>query len=300
MLKIGIIDNNNANSYISAIKLLENIELIGIFDPSFQFDYPKNRNPNLIYSSFEELLNKTDSIIFTSTENIYIPLIEMSIKYSKAVFLHSIHNFSQHEQIQLQKLKDEAGSILQIQNSIIFNDIFTKFTNLSTKPLLLHYDYSNPLTTNLLQDTRLIISSVLSLYKSNLRKITVNTISTFSELTDVIKIRLDFDNGCIAEIISNSIGKIHQNSIKSYEYNSCLDINLIDYTIKGENAEKNISFKSDAEKNTQTKILCRQLTDFYNNTTNYSLPTNSVENEIITQQIIEKVKEKLRISINVY
>lgn len=299
MLKIGIIGKNHCESYISAINLCENIELIGVFDPSFQFEYPKSIKIELIYLSFEELLKKSDSIVFASSENIYMPLIEMAIKYSRSVFLHSIHNLSHREQIMLLKLQEEAGVVIQIQQPIIFHETFKKYSKLSKKPLLLNYNYSNSSETQLLYKTRLIISAVLSLNRSNIRKVTANTISTFSDIPDIIKIRLDFDNGSTSEIMVNSIDKQKTHFIKCYEYNSCLEVNLIENTLTGKNEYHDISIQTTSDNNIQM-IITKQLKDFYSNIFSNLLPINSIENEISTQEIIEKVKEKLRINIDVY
>ena len=299
MHKIGIIGKNHCESYISAINLSKNIKLIGVFDPSFQFEHPKNIQKDLIYLSFEELLINSDSIIFASSEKIYLPLIEVAIKYSRSVFLHSIHNLSYQEQIQLFKLQEEAGIILQIQQPIIFNEVFKKYVDLSNKPLLINYGYSDSSETQLLYKTRLIISAILSLYKSNLRKITINIISTFSEIPDIIKIRMDFDNGSVSEIMADSIGNQKAHFIKCYEYNSCLEVNLIENTLIGKNETHDISIHTTSNNNTNQNIINKQLIDFHTNILNHSMPINSIENEMSTQEVIEKVKEKLRISINI-
>lgn len=299
MLEVGIVGKKYSELYISAINSCDDLKLVGVFDPSFQFEFPKNIRSELVYSSFEELLKKSDSIIFASSEKIYLPLIEMAIKHTRSLFLHSIHNISYSEQVQLLKLTEEAGIVLQIQQPIIFNEIFESFFKLSNKPLLLNYIYTNSLETNLLHKTRSIVSAALTLFKSQLRKVAVNVISTFSELPDVIKIRLDFDNGSVLEIMINSIGEQKSHHIKCYEYNKYFEVDLIENTLIGKKENQNISITAKSINNTFQKIIIKQLNNFYFNVADYSLPTNSIENEIVTQKVIEMVKEKLRISINV-
>ncbi len=300
MLKVGIVGKNHSKSYISLINDCNYYELVGVFDPCFQFKTPKDFNQNLIYLSFEELIKQSEAIIFASPEKIYLPLIEMALKYSRPVFLHSINNLSYQEQVQLMKLREEAGGVLQIQQPIIFHNTFQQFINLSKKPLLLTYNYSNASEKKLLLKTRLIIGAVLSVFKTNLKKVTVNTISAFNEMPDIIKIRIDFDNGSVAEIIVNAIEKQNINHVKCFEYNGFFDLDLIENSLVGQLNNNKVQHNTPIVDNTIQKIIGEQLSNFYFNVTNHKTPKNSIENEIVTQKVIEKVKEKLRISINIF
>ncbi len=300
MLKIGIVGKNHSKPYISLINGNNYFQLVGVFDPCFQFKTPKDINHNLIYLSFEELLKQSEAIVFASDEKIYLPLIEMAVKYSCSVFLHSINNISYNEQIQLMKLHEEAGGIIQIQQPIIFNNTFQEFLSLSKKPLLLNYNYSNSSEKNLLAKTRSIINAVLSVFKTNIKKVTVNTISAFNEVPDIIKIRLDFDNGSVSEIVVNAIEKQNINQIKCFEYNGFFNLDLIENQLVSQQNTGKVYHNTPIADNTILKIIGKQLTNFHFNVTNHKTPKNSIENEIVTQQVIEKVKEKLRISINIF
>jgi len=300
MLKIGVIGKNYCESYVSIIKASDSFELVGIFDPSFQFEYPKLFQRNLIYLSFEELARKCDALAFASPEKIYLPLIELALKYSKSVFLHSVHNLSLQEQFELLKLNEEAGEVLQIQQPLIFHDTFLAFQKVSYNPLLIQYNYSDGSESKLLVKTRLVVGATLSLFSSNVRKITANTISACSEVPDIIKIRIDFDNGSLAELMINSVEHQQANQIKCFEYNGFYEVNLINNQISGSKNNQNISIKTLSDNNIPYKILEKQLSDFYKNIMNHTTPSNSIGNEIVTQRIIEKVKEKLRITINIF
>ena len=298
MFRVGVVGESSRKVYSPIVNSINSLELVGIFDPSFQFKQPSNVEEHLVYLSFEELLNKSDSIIFASSENIYVPLIEMAIKHSKFVFLHSLHNVLYKEQLQLLKLKDEAGTLLQVQHPIVHSQIFKKQLSLSKKPLLLSYDYSDSSEGNLLYRTRLVIGAILSIIKSNIRKTTINTISTFSDVADVIKIRLDFDNGSVADVTISSISKESKHFINSYEHNSYLETDLIENTISGKVDGENVFIQADSE--IFNDNIKAQLIDFYTKIASQSSPVNYFNNEIITQKIIDKIKDKLRIYANIY
>lgn len=300
MLKIGIVGNNYCASYVSLINKASYLKLSGVFDPSYQFENPKNIDAELVYSSFADLVRKSDAIAFASPEKIYLPLIELALKYSKPVFLHSVHNLSYTEQIGLLKLHEEANEVLQIQQPIIFHDTFAEYQKICNNPLLLQYNYADCDERKILLKTRSIIGAIFSLFKSNIKKITANTIAVCKEVPDVIKIRLDFDNGSMAEIMVNIVENLKVNHLKCFEYNGYFNLDLITNTFQGNKNNQDISIQANAEKNNSINILEKQLADFYSNVRNYKSPLNNIEKEIITQEVVEKIKEKLRISINIF
>jgi len=299
-LNIGIVGKNYSETYSTIINKFDFLNLTGIFDPSFQFEYPKQIDRSIIFHSFANLIDQSDALIFASSENIYLPLIELAIKRSKSVFLHSVHNFSYKEQLGLQKLQEEACEVIQIQNPIAYFDTFQEFRQLCQKPLLLNYDFSNSTESKLLLHTRSIIGAILPLFKNNIKKTTVNIISACSAVPDIYKLRIDFDNGSIAEIIANSAQKKANHQIKCFGYNEQYEVDLLKNSLSGVKNDKKINSVSVSEKNIPHYLIEKQIIDFYWNISNFKIPINSIDNEVITQQIIEKVKEKLRISINIF
>jgi hypothetical protein len=90
------------------------------------------------------------------------------------------------------------------------------------------------------------------------------------------------------------------NQIKIFEYNAHYEINLNENQLSGNKLNDTLLVKTLAINNIPQKLLEKQLIDFHNNVTLKKYPLNGIENEIITQEVIEKVKEKLRIHINIF
>ncbi len=300
MLKISIVGKNYSELYLSIITKFENFNLTGLFDPSYQFESPKNIDPKYIFTSFDDLLNNSEAIVFASPEKIYLPLIEIALKYSKSVFLHSVHSLSLDEQLGLRKLHEEASEVLQIYQPVIFHDGFLEYRKFSQNPLLLQYNFSDKNESKLLVKSRSVAGALLSVNKSNVRKVTANTIAACAEVPDIIRVRIDFDNGGITEIMVNNLENYPANFLKCYEYNQYFEINFLKNEFSGTINDQQILINTNQENNTLQMILKKQLINFYFNIKNFQTPVNSIENEILTQKVIEKVKEKLRININIF
>lgn len=289
MLQIGIVGKKRYENYCTAIKNLGCYTFSGVFDPSFQFEAPGNISEEYIYYSFSELVEASQALVFSSAEKIYLPLIELALKNSKPVFLHGVHNLSLEEQKGLLKLHDESREVVQIQQPFLFNAEYINKLNYKTTPLLWQFSYANNKAPNLLMQIRSMIAATIPNINSNIRKTAVSLMASCSEVPDIYNVRLDFDNGAVAEITANNVEPEREVVIKCFELNKFTKLNLID---------SDNSLRGNEEQ--FTKSLRIQLDNFYFNISNFKSPISSIENEICTQQIVELVKQKLRININIF
>jgi hypothetical protein len=298
MLKIAVVGNTNHQIYIKAIDENPDLTLTGIFDPSFPFEIPKDLKDKPVFCSFADMLSVADAIVFAATENSYFPFMELAIQCSKPVFIHSTFylNFEEHQL--LLKLKDEAGVIVQVYHSFIFHDAYAEYLKVCKTPLLIDCHYSGIKEKNLLPVIRQQVSGILSLFSNNIRRVTANTLTTFSEIPDIITLRIDFNNGSIANIVVNSVEKELQHIIKTYEYGNNYRIDFNQNFVKCTSKSQEFVTCVDALQNTTEKNIAKQLGNFYQNILNHHLPVNSIENEIVTLNVMEKVKEKLRVCFN--
>lgn len=302
MQKIGIVGKKNSEEYISIINSLGGVKLVGVFAPSFQFEPPEMLDSSLVYYSFEDLLNKVDSIIFVSDEQMCLSLIEMAIKYSKSVFLHSAQSFTIKELLLLLKIKEEANTIVQVNNPMLYDVVIEKYyLQRDVNPIFSTYECFNDIKSDILYDIRLIMGVILSFFKSNIRKTTINVFSVFSELPDIVKVKFDFDNGGVAEIMLNTIEQSKKHILNVYGYNNSIEMDFVknEFVIqKGDNDKEIYMFK---EHISDVVVLKKQLLDFFLNIRRHTNPMNDIEHEIVIQEVLEEIKEKLKINIdNIY
>lgn len=298
MLHIGIVGKDFYHLYYQILKTDQRFQFVGVFDPSFQFDIPASFSINESFLSFEDLLANCDALIFATTEKIYLPLIELAIKKSKALFLHGAYNLTVHELSMLQKLNDEAQTVLQIQHPFIFHRAFTDNLKQTQLPRLIESKQCGIPEINLLPHIQDHILAIFCMSNANIKKITANPMATFSEIPDVLKVRIDFFNGCIADIHVNTLDKIHVNRIKSYNLNSYSVIDFEQNTLCIYNNNQEFKPSYPTITTTQPYILTTQLANFYSNILHQQQPLINIDKQIHTQIAVAKIKEKLRLCIN--
>jgi hypothetical protein len=299
MLKIAVVGNTNHYKYIKAIEENPLFHFAGVFDPSFQFEIPKDLKDKPVFCSFADMAKNADAFVFAATENTYFPLIELALQYSKPVFLHSTYYLNYEEHQHLVKLKDEAGVIIQVYHPFLFHDAFTEYCKMSKTPLLVDCQYTGVKEKNLLPIVRQQVSGILPLFSKSVKRTTASTLSSFSEIPDIINLRLDFNNGSIVNILVNSVENDIHHVIKTYEYNAHYHINLDDNQVKCGHASEEYVAYTDSQNNVPEKIMSKQLDNFYQNILKHVSPMNSIENECSAFKVMEKVKEKIRVCVNI-
>lgn len=300
MLKTGIVGHQNSQFYYKNFSSLPSYKMVGIFDPSFQFETPSTLPKNLIFSSFGELLNQSDMLIFASAEKIYYPLIELAVKNGKPVFLHSTYYLDLDELSHLIKLKEEACGMVEVYHPYLWHDAFIEYGKLSKTPLLVESSQSGIERKELIPAVRNQVNAILTRYSSNIKRVTANIISSFSEVPDIITLRLDFNNGSIVNIRVNSIEKEMCQTMKFFEYNSYYAIDIIQNQLICSDSANDFKTLLSKKNNTADSMLQKQAYDFYYHIMNHLPPQNSLEKEYNTCKVMEKVKEKMRISINIF
>lgn len=299
MLNTGIVGHHNHSAYLEELNTSQKLAVSGIFDPSFQFESPKEIPQQLIFTSFSELLKVSEAIIFASPDNTYFPLIELAVKQSKPVFLHSTYYLNEEELQHLITLQDEAQSLIQVYHPFYMHDAFIEYRQLGKTPLLIDCHYGGMNEKNLLPTVRHQVSAILSLFTKQVKRVTANTISSFSEVPDIISLRLDFFNGSIANILVNSIEKKEQHTIRLFEYNSHYLIDFSNHKLTCSDSVNDFNTQLGMQNNQKQVIIKKQLNDFYENVINHTLPKINLENEYNAFRVMEKVKEKMRVCINI-
>lgn len=292
MLSIVLVGNTHLLEYIEAIDSNSPFKLTGIFDPSFQFEVPKELKGYPIFFSFADVLENSQAIAFTSVENAYFPFIERAVQFSKPVFLHSSYYLSYEEHLHLIKLKDEARVTVQLYHPFIYHPGVEVLFGSTKMPLFADVQSCCPHEKNLLPLIRNQVSGILSIFGKKIKRVTANTFSTLSELPDLIHVRIDFNNGNLVNIQMNSIEEKQYHTLKVFGIETNHEINLTHNPSNDELLMHPLDPQS-------KKNLAQQMVLFFQNILNFSTPRNSLENECISFLVMEKVKEKYRVCIDV-
>lgn len=298
MLKVGIVGIKNSEKYIQVLENLKMYSLFGIYDPVFQINTTHTPSIGRVEIDFVHLLENSDLLIFPNPNNSFLPFITEAIYHSKAIFLDHIKNYSCEQLDYIAKLLVEAKTNLRVLHNNLFHEVFEKYIENYTQPLVIESKLSILKTQDLIANMMEEVVCCLSLVKSNIRKIKTHFATANSQIPDIYYVNLEFDNGCFANILLTALGEKENKSMEIIGLNAQHKLNFskLNYqqTING----KKKTYLFEQKKNTSQIKISKQLEKFYYPIIHNEQDYYPLEIEKKTLKIVEKMTEKLRIYSN--
>ncbi len=176
-----------------------------------------------VYTSFQAFLSDCDAIIVDSTEGIDSENIIEALKSSKHILLEKPMDWHDDELEYLFKLSEEANTLLQLRESFLFNPVIKTAETFVHSPAFIDYQIGISSEAPVEKLPELIMKSILqcldAIFHLNQGRVckhdTVFSPDLFG-FPGVIHGRIEFDNGCIANITCN--GYAEQNKSVCYIY----------------------------------------------------------------------------------
>lgn len=239
MIKIGIIGANElSRRHMVLLKQLPQFELVGLFDHdqenaaamALDFDIPA-------FAELALLFDKVDAVDIVSPVGTHFKYASQSIMQCKHVLLSGLLSEDIREAKQLNDLAIEANITLKILHEEKFHPEIKALRRMVKKPTYIEcHRFKNKVLSisndsiifgMLLLDVELLISLV----GSSVRKVTANASKVFNEYADFINVRIDFENGCVANINCGNFESTGRDSIRVYQKNECLTLDLEKYDL---------------------------------------------------------------------
>lgn len=252
MLKVGVLGSGDlAKNHIRILLEMKfEFDLIGFFEPN---DTSAAEIIQLFglkrFQTYEELLSEIECIdIVTSAIGLY-EFAVMALRKSKHIFIEKPVTQSIDEAKNLVNLAREANVKVQVGYTNRFNPAFVAGISSINKPKIIdvqnHLLYNSEVSEiSLVMDLMLSdIDIVLSIVKSAVKKISANGFSVFSNNLDVVNVRLEFSNGCVANFTASTVSKKYKHEIQFFQVDKCVNVNFLTKEI--ELIQSNVNEDSD-------------------------------------------------------
>jgi predicted dehydrogenase len=233
MIRIGIIGMGRIGSqYLERLLDAEHYKLTGCFDADAQKLQRIDEDFTVTcYNNADELIMKSDAICILTSADSHFYYAEKAIRHGKHVFLEKPLSNNLEEARKLVALVQEAGIKFQVGHIERFNPAFLALTKESLHPRyieahrLAHFDPRN-LNSPVVLDLMLHdIDIVLHVVKANIKAIRASGVSVLSDQIDVANARIEFDNGCVANLTASraSIHKMRRMSFFQNDHHLTID-----------------------------------------------------------------------------
>ena len=235
MLKIGVFGVGHLGKFhLNNWKEIPGTELVGFYDPndetakdvSEKYQLPRFLDAN-------ELIDSCDVIDVVAPTNFHFELCEKAIKKGKHVFVEKPLANTMDEARQLVKLVKESGIKLQVGHVERFNPAFLAIKDMQLNPMFIEVhrlSQFNPRGTEVSVILDLMIHDIdiiLSIVKSDVKNISASGVSVMTETPDIANVRIELDNGCVANLTSSRISMKKMRKIRLFQKDSYIGIDFL-------------------------------------------------------------------------
>ena len=324
MLKIGVLGAGHLGKiHIRLLlELNERYEFVGFYDPddnnaaSAMEQFGIDR-----YEDMDALLDAVDCIDIVTPTISHFDCASKALRKSKHVFIEKPVTETVEEAKALESLAHEAGVKVQVGHVERFNPAFQAAVPHFNNPMFIETHrlaQFNPRGTDVPVVLDLMIhdlDAILSVVKSGVKRISASGVAVVSDTPDIANARIEFDNGCVANLTSSRISMKNMRKSRFFQKDAYISVDFLTKeleVVRMENVEgepdpfdmvlelgegkpsKKISF--DKPTIAETNAIKEELDTFCTAIENDTTPIVSIEDGKAALEIAHQIVEKIKTS----
>jgi hypothetical protein len=297
MIKVGLIDNaSDSDIYTDAIKRSTDFSLSGLYH--IQSTGPSGESIQADISrlkEYREFLNKSEALIFPRITAEVHNLIILALKHTKHILTGNPLNLDYESVDHLYKLSEEANVIFKVIQTVHFHSALKAALEYIKNPVLLEIrNESTDLTEPFIDSVYKCVQPAVFINHTGMKKVQAVSIPANNSIPDVINARIEFDNGCVANVTSSRYAKADRFICRVHQANQHIDIDFAGCQVSFtgfENTKRNLS--SGTINVTGNHPLDDELSVFAENILSSTFRLSQSESGYQTYLISRKILEKI-------
>ena len=235
MLKVGIFGVGHLGKFhLNNWREIKTAELVGFFDPNDDSAQEVSRKYQLArFLDPAALMDAVDAIDVVAPTNVHFNLCKMAIRKGKHVFVEKPLANTMEEAREILKLTKESNIKFQVGHVERFNPAFLSIKDLDINPMFIEVHrlaQFNPRGTEVSVILDLMIHDIdiiLSMVKSDVKSISSNGVAVMTETPDIANVRIEFNNGCIANLTSSRISMKKMRKMRLFQKDAYIGIDFL-------------------------------------------------------------------------
>jgi predicted dehydrogenase len=248
--KIGIVGVGKlGNFHCNSVKQITSAELVGVYD------IDENESQTIAekydcksFGSYQQLLDSVDIVGIIVPTSFHLAVAKETIKAGKHLFVEKPIASTIQEGQELVELAAKKNVKLQIGHIERFNPAIRAIDQNSINPMFIESHRLAPFDprgTDVAVVLDLMIHDIdiiLSLINSPPVKIDANGVAVVSDAVDIANARLQFKNGCVANVTASRISQRKMRKMRLFQKDSYISIDFLQrltevFKIESENKE---------------------------------------------------------------
>lgn len=235
-LKIGVFGAGHLGKiHIQQWLEVETVELIGFFDPNddnaasaiAQYQVPR-------YTDMNKLIVDADALDIVSTTTAHYEIAKQCLLNGKHIFIEKPLANTLEEGSELVQLVKEANVKCQVGHVERYNPAYRALEDELLQPMFIEAHrlaQFNPRGTDVSVILDLMVHDidiVMHLVKSPVKRISASGVSVISETADIVNARIEFDNGCVANLTASRISLKKMRKMRLFQRDAYIGIDFLE------------------------------------------------------------------------
>lgn len=235
MLKIGVLGVGHLGKiHLKCIQEITDFELVGFYDPdTVNADKIEAEFGIKKWSSLDDLIDAVDVVDIVTPTISHFDCASKALKKCRHVFIEKPIVTSLEEARELIKIAGEANVKVQVGHVERFNPAFLAAESSFDRPMFIESHrlaQFNPRGTDVPVILDLMIHDidiVLSVVKSNIKKISASGVAVVSDTPDIANARIEFDNGCVANLTASRISLKNMRKARFFQRDAYISVDFL-------------------------------------------------------------------------
>ena len=298
MLSIGLIGGAEKTiSHLSVIKDLSRfLCLKGVFlgDSFLNLEIRTS-----LYNDPYDLIDDSDCLIIAPEFTNHYDVSSYAIKRGKHIFIEGPIKYAVEDAKKLFNLSVESGGKVYVGCEELFNKGFSCISDYIQRPFLIETFRKvsrNRSLDNIIFDWMLNdVQVALNLVRSGVKRISANAVGVYADWVDVIDVRVEFDNACVATIKLDATNEDESLQTFIYQKGHKIDVNFDQNRSWVVYPDRSVELINDESYNKTYTSKHFELIAFYDAILEDITPKVSLENSIDALELTNKIMDQVKL-----
>ena len=235
MIKVGVIGAGHLGKIHLNILNNSDFKLVGFYDTDvFNSEKLSQEKGYTFFKELNLLIEKIDAVVIVSPTTTHFEIAKECINNGKHIFVEKPLTKDSNEARIIEAMAKEKGIIGQVGFVERYNEAFISCKEFIKNPKFIEShrlsDF-NPRGTDVSVIMDLMIHDIdiiLNINKSNVKKIDASGVSIISSTPDIANARIEFENGCIANLTSSRISLKKMRKTRIFQEDAYVSINFLE------------------------------------------------------------------------
>lgn len=236
-LKVAVIGYGNLGQHHARIyQLLETVNLVAIVDTNKErLEKSKHLYPGVeTLTDYREIIHKVDAASIVVPTKLHYQISKDFLLHDKHILVEKPITTNLQEAEELIKLAQQKNLVLQVGHIERFNPIIQKVKDYIQNPQFIETIRLNSFDPRvsdigvvldlMIHDIDIILSFIP---ESKLKRVEAFGSKVFTDKEDIVKARLEFDNGCICDLTASRISPTKYRKMHIFQKESYISLDFI-------------------------------------------------------------------------